>query len=81
MFGIMTTLNSVVAVVSGVVGEWLVQATGTKVAPFMAAVGCLVVAGGLIHRNWVTLLPFPSVLYPHPTYEMINSIALKKTTV
>ena len=53
MFGIMTTLNSIVAIMSGVLGESLVTATGTKVSPFMAAIVCLVLAFWLMINNWV----------------------------
>ena len=53
MFGVMTTLNSIVAILSGVVGEGLVAATGTKVSPFMAAVVCLSFAFILMIKFWV----------------------------
>jgi MFS transporter, MFS domain-containing protein family, molybdate-anion transporter len=53
MFGIMTTLNSIVAIISGVLGESLVSATGTKVSPFMAAIICLGLAFWLMTQNWV----------------------------
>lgn len=53
MFGMMTTLNSIVAIVSGVVGESLVAATRTKVSPFMAAIVCLGLASWLMIRDWV----------------------------
>ena len=58
MFGIMTTLNSIVAIISGVVGESLVAATGTKVSPFMAAIVCLGLAFWLMMKYWVS--------HPHP---------------
>ncbi|EFQ33535.1 major facilitator superfamily transporter [Colletotrichum graminicola M1.001] len=51
-FGMMSTVNSVVAIVSGVVSEWLVSATGTRKAPFLASVGLLVVAAGVIASQW-----------------------------
>jgi hypothetical protein len=51
MFGVMATLNSIVAIFSGVVGEGLVAVTRTKVSPFMAAVVCLGVALDLIDRK------------------------------
>lgn len=54
MYGIMTTLNSVVAIFSGVFSEWLVQATGTKRAPFMASAGLLGVAFWIIAMYWVS---------------------------
>lgn len=53
MFSIMTTLNSLVAIASGVVGEGLVAATGTKVSPFMAATVLLTLAYWFINRYWV----------------------------
>ncbi len=55
MFGIMTTSNSIVAIISGVVGESLVAATGTKVSPFIAAIVCLALAFWLMTQNWVCL--------------------------
>lgn len=53
MFGVMTTLNSIVAILSGVVGEGLVAATGTKVSPFIAAAVCLCVAYCFMIKYWV----------------------------
>jgi MFS family permease len=54
LFAVMTTLNSIVAIISGVLGESLVAATGTKVSPFMAAVVCLGLAAWLMIRDWVS---------------------------
>lgn len=54
MFGLMTTLNGVVAIVSGVVGESIVAVTGTKTSPFMAAIVCLTAAAILMTRGWVS---------------------------
>ena len=53
MFGTMTTLNSIVSILSGVLGESLVAATGTKVSPFMAAIVCLGLAFWLMAKSWV----------------------------
>jgi MFS transporter, MFS domain-containing protein family, molybdate-anion transporter len=53
LFGIMTTLNSIVAILSGVLGEGLVLATKTKVSPFMASIVCLGIAFWLITQYWV----------------------------
>lgn len=53
MFGRMTTTNCMVAIVAGVTGEVLVDQTGTKIAPFMAALVCLGVAAVLISGLWV----------------------------
>ncbi|KAL8392191.1 hypothetical protein RB595_002397 [Gaeumannomyces hyphopodioides] len=47
-FGLMSTLNSVVAIASGVFSEWLVAATGTRRSPFYAAVVLLGVAAWVI---------------------------------
>ncbi|OHF00260.1 major facilitator superfamily transporter [Colletotrichum orchidophilum] len=51
-FGLMSTVNSVVAIVSGVVSEWLVSVTGTRKSPFLASVGLLIVAAGVIASQW-----------------------------
>ncbi len=53
MFGIMTTLNSIVAIVAGVSSEWLVQVTHTKRAPFMASAALLAVAFWVNLGCWV----------------------------
>jgi len=52
-FGTMSTLNSVVAIASGVVSEWLVTVTGTRKTPFAASVVLLGVAFWLIAVQWV----------------------------
>ena len=63
MFGSMATLNSTVAIVSGVLGESLVAVTGTKVSPFMAATVCLGAAFWLMIQYWVGLFcAFQSIL-------------------
>jgi MFS family permease len=53
MFGVMTTLNSIVAILAGVFSEWLVQVTRTKRAPFMASAGLLMIAFWVILTCWV----------------------------
>ena len=53
MFGYMATLNSVVAILSGVFSEWLVEVTGTKRSPFMASAGLLAVSFCIIFTFWV----------------------------
>ena len=52
MFGIMTTMNSIVAIVSGVFSEWLVEVTHTKRAPFMASAALLSVGFWIIWGFW-----------------------------
>ncbi|KAF4632854.1 hypothetical protein G7Y89_g5258 [Cudoniella acicularis] len=52
MFGLMTTMNSIVAIISGVFSEWLVQVTDTKGAPFMASAGLLTIAFWIIWGYW-----------------------------
>lgn len=51
-FGIMSTLNSVVAIVSGVSSEWMVDMAGTRKAPFAAAVVLLGAALWIISTTW-----------------------------
>lgn len=52
-FGLMSTLNSIVAIASGVFSEWIVAVTGTRKAPFAASVVLLAVAFWLILNRWV----------------------------
>ncbi|KAG9585474.1 major facilitator superfamily domain-containing protein, partial [Aureobasidium melanogenum] len=52
MFGKMTTLSSVVAIASGVVGDLLVKSLDSKTSPFMASVVCLVLAFIFISKRW-----------------------------
>jgi MFS family permease len=54
IFGIMTTVNSVVAILAGVFSEWLVGISGTKTAPFMASAVCLAIAFWVIWSFWVS---------------------------
>lgn len=54
MFGKMTTLSSVVAIVSGVVGDLLVKSLDSKTSPFMASVLFLVLAFVFISNCWVS---------------------------
>jgi MFS family permease len=53
IFSIMTTLNTVVAIIAGVLAEWVTDLTGTEKAPFMTAVACLMLAFAAINRQWV----------------------------
>ncbi|KXL49471.1 hypothetical protein M433DRAFT_159952 [Acidomyces richmondensis BFW] len=52
MFGIMTTLNSVVAIVAGLFAQCISDSLGTQKAPFLAAVLCLVLAFLSISKHW-----------------------------
>jgi MFS family permease len=56
IFSTMTTLNSVVAILAGVIAEWVTDLTGTEKAPFMTAIICLVIAAAAIWKNWVGLV-------------------------
>ena len=56
LFGLVTSTNSLVAIASGVVSEWLVRITGTRTAPFMAAVVCLMLGLAVMLLTWVCLL-------------------------
>ncbi|KAI3390554.1 hypothetical protein diail_9206 [Diaporthe ilicicola] len=51
-FGVMSTLNSVVAIASGVFSEWAVGVSGTRKAPFAAAVVLLAAAFWVISTRW-----------------------------
>ena len=64
IYGTMTTMNSIVAIVAGVVSEWLVQFTGTKRSPFMASAACLAMAFWVMWTYWVriTRLIFDSLI-------------------
>jgi hypothetical protein len=61
----MSGLNSAAAIVSGVGSEWVVVRAGSRKAPFVLAVGVLVVAAGVIWWFWVSCFwvvffaPFP----------------------
>ncbi|TPX18860.1 uncharacterized protein E0L32_011475 [Thyridium curvatum] len=52
VFGLMSTTNSVVAIASGVLSEWLVDAAGTRKAPFAASVVLLLTALWVIMVNF-----------------------------
>ncbi|KAH8887529.1 DUF791-domain-containing protein [Thozetella sp. PMI_491] len=51
-FGQMSTINSVVAILSGVGSEWLVSATGTRKAPFVTSAALLSAALWVIWSQW-----------------------------
>jgi MFS family permease len=53
IFSLMTTSNTCVAVVAGLLAEWLVRRAGTAKAPFMASLGCLSLAFLAITKYWV----------------------------
>ena len=53
-FGTMSTLNSIVAIVSGVFSEWLVKSWGTRKAPFAVSIGLLGLAWVVIYSQWVS---------------------------
>ena len=53
IFSTMTTANTCVAIVAGILAEWLVRSAGTAEAPFLASIACLAVAFVAILRCWV----------------------------
>jgi len=53
IFGRMITLSGISAIVAGVVGEYLVEYTRTKTAPFMASACLMAVAFVYIGKEWV----------------------------
>ncbi|KAI9650637.1 hypothetical protein NHQ30_000656 [Ciborinia camelliae] len=52
LFGVMSTLNSVMAILSGVSSEWLVQVTDDRRMPFMASAGLLGISAYIITIYW-----------------------------
>ena len=53
IFGYMTTISSIVAILSGVVGDLLVAQLGSRVWPFVASIVCSIGAACLILATWV----------------------------
>ncbi|QSZ36275.1 hypothetical protein DSL72_007401 [Monilinia vaccinii-corymbosi] len=54
LFGFMSTLNSVMAILSGVFSEWLVQVTDDRRMPFMASAGLLGISAYIISIYWAS---------------------------
>ncbi|GAB1315841.1 Molybdate-anion transporter [Madurella fahalii] len=52
VFGIMSSLNSIVAIACGVGSEWLVARAGTRKAPFWAAAAVLGLTAVVIAASW-----------------------------
>jgi MFS family permease len=55
IFGIMTTLNGVIAIVAGLFAQAIADLSGTQTAPFMTAAVCLFLAFGYILNHWVSV--------------------------
>jgi MFS family permease len=53
IFSMMTTSNTCVAIVAGLIAEYLVRAAGTAKAPFLLSTGCLAMAFIAIAKYWV----------------------------
>ena len=53
IFGRMITLSGISAIVAGVIGQYLVEFTRTKTAPFMAGAVCICTAFAIIWKEWV----------------------------
>jgi len=53
IFGVMTTLNGVVAITSGLFAEAITDFARTQSAPFMTAIVCLATAFLFISKYWV----------------------------
>jgi len=58
IFGSMTTLSSIVAILAGVFGDSLVQYSASRTTPFLASIVCLAIASLLIWTRWVRILVF-----------------------
>jgi hypothetical protein len=54
IFGLMTTLNGIIAILAGLFAEAIVDFTKNQEAPFLSAVICLVLAFSLISNQWVS---------------------------
>jgi len=54
IFSLMTTSNTCVAIVAGLIAEWLVRTTGTAKTPFMLSAGCLSLAFLAMTKYWVS---------------------------
>lgn len=54
LYGWLTSLNSGVAITTGILGELLVSSTGTRVSPFLLASLVFLVAAGWISTTWVS---------------------------
>jgi MFS family permease len=54
IFSMMTTANTCVAIVAGLIAEWLVRVMGTAKAPFLLSAGCLSLAFLAISKYWVS---------------------------
>jgi hypothetical protein len=66
MFGLMTTLNGVIAIVAGLFTQAITDFTRTQSAPFMSSIFCFILAFSFISNRWLVKsrnfpLPFPSV--------------------
>lgn len=72
LYGWMTSLNSIVAITTGVVGEILVSFTGTKVSPFLLAVLVLVGTATWISSTWVSQMTFTPA-----SINMLNDVSVK----
>lgn len=55
IFSMMTTSNTCVAIVAGLIAEYLVRVAGTAKAPFLLSTGCLALAFLAIGKYWVGL--------------------------
>ena len=60
LYGWLTSLNSVVAISTGIVGEILVGYTGSKVSPFMLAASVFAATALWINSAWVSAM-FPAI--------------------
>jgi hypothetical protein len=54
IFGLMTTLNGLTAILAGLVAQGAADFTGTQTAPFMMAVVLLALAFASISKRWVS---------------------------
>lgn len=80
LYGWMTSLNSIVAITTGIVGEILVSFTGTKVSPFLLAVLVLCGTAAWISSTWVGRMAFARNLTNQLNENSVKIMAVRQVT-
>lgn len=76
LYAWMTSLNSIVAITTGIIGEVLVWLTGTKMSPFLLAIVVLCGTASWISLTWVSRMNFA-----HNLITLLMGIRAKTTAV
>lgn len=80
LYGWMTSLNSIMAITTGIVGEVLVSFTGTKVSPFLLAVVMLGGTAAWISSTWVSGMTFARNLTNLLNEDSVKIMAVRPVT-